>query len=539
MHRRRLWGAVSGVVLGVLVAGWGALAQSRSFTEELLVTEVQLVVEPPEGLQPRPDVLRVLENGIERRVTKVEKIPWREAEADAREAHPWRTVIYVDAALCQPETISTAVLALADQLPRLVELGSVEVVVADPEPRQRLAPTRSEAAIRDTLARLAADPPVGDAIGRLREAFGGEAEGGEAKVDRAAASISAEVAVVRGQADRLVDTVAAARESGPQALLLVSDGYFLQPQSFYLADLSGYSTHLEEVVSAAERDLAEVTETVAGVLAGYGWVTLPLPLRRVELQSQSIPTDYEQYQDSQRSPTEEGGAPAWKLGHRKRPPVRLLDPRVADVFLLPRLAPLRAVARSTSGSVVRFVDNLPGELERLEGRWQVWYQTSHPISGALLEVQVTETRTGEAFRAPAWVRSSTPKQVAEARLRSLLGGGSDRGSLPLGVEVSVPSGSKGELDLTVRAELDALQPRSERSPNRVVRVSFAVQEGDGGFQVQHQQVVLEPPVPASWAYHERVGVPQGAERGAVLLEDLVSGAWGATPVSLGPADGSP
>jgi hypothetical protein len=89
--------------------------------------------EPPR--QGRAVELSVAEDGAARRVLSVGPVP---AET------PWRVVIWVDRVLSGSRTVRGAAGALAAQAPALVALGTVEVVVAEPEPRVVLAPTRDD-----------------------------------------------------------------------------------------------------------------------------------------------------------------------------------------------------------------------------------------------------------------------------------------------------------------------------------------------------------------------------------------------------------
>src|SRR5206468_544719 len=82
---------------------------------------------------------------------------------------PWRVVIWIDRMLSGSRTVRGAAGALAAQAPTLVLLGTVEVIVAEPEPRMVLPPTRDARAVDEALSRLLLTGDGRDDLRALRQ----------------------------------------------------------------------------------------------------------------------------------------------------------------------------------------------------------------------------------------------------------------------------------------------------------------------------------------------------------------------------------
>jgi len=157
-----------------------------------------------------------------------------------------RVVIYVDLPLSDDYQLTWSALLLADRASRLVKLGPVEVVVAAPQPRTVLSPTRDAAALEEALARLAFFGEAQDRLVELRLEDGAAAP--EEPAD--------ERELVQRRLDALLLSLVA-RTDGPdprRAAILLSGGF----------DLDGAP------------GIGEATVEVGRVLAAYGWRLLPL-----------------------------------------------------------------------------------------------------------------------------------------------------------------------------------------------------------------------------------------------------------------------
>jgi hypothetical protein len=371
--------AVAGLVLasgGPDGAGGGrAGAQVPTFRGEVRVEETAIVVQPPgprfwlpDDLDP-PDLL-VSEDGLLRRVTRVEPL--------ADSGRSWTQVVYVDRRLAQPETVFLATLALAKRARSLAALGEVEVVEADPAPHVVLPATREARRIELVLSDLAGAARV------ERDRAGGR---------RPAVDPPQAAATARRQFDRLLVHLTARSGSGPRALFLVSE---IAPPD------------------------------TAPLLAGYGWLTLPMPVRRgdVDVPGQPVSDD-----ERARHRSQEGWNPATVPPLFE--PMLVFPPRrrgtlasleiVAALYTAPDLAPLRELVVQTGGHLLGYDEQLDPALAALAGRWLVWVEVPAGTPANRLRRLEIRTLRGEALRTFRWAASGTPPEIEAARQR-LAGG---------------------------------------------------------------------------------------------------------------------
>lgn len=478
MPRRRLF-------LPLLCLAAAAVAQQReSFEERLFVREVELVFEAPKPtllnpIPPDEDDLLVIEDGMVRPVTN----------AGSVEQPAWNSVIWIDEALSGPETVFVAGLALARQSSRLAGMGSVEVVVAGPEPEIEVPATREPLRLRQALA---------DVSGRARVERDRAATRPE---ERPGVSSRPDSATLRSQLDRLLVHLAGRRDPGPKLLFLVADGFVVTPR-----ESKAFESGAPDP-AAGER--AAVVQDAARLLAAYGWTTVALPLRKEE--------PGEEHRGSSDIDRFRANTGDWGDNNPSVPPViasrgpqesALNWEGALRALMEPDLSPLRALTDTTAGTLVAQDALLPAALDRLGDRWHLYYQTQLPADGRIRPVEI-RLRDGTALRSRRWVRSSTPEGLAEARLRLLTAGERLPETLPLTFERT-----PGGLKLTVA-------PFSAPGPVVAgpVRISL-LQDG----RVRHETAPgIEAPE-KGWT-HTIAAVPE-----AVLVEDLARERWRAVRI---------
>ncbi len=163
----------------------------------------------------------VTEDGVARPVAGVAPV-----------SQPWRVVLYVDRILTGSRTMRSAAGVLAERARELAALGTVEVVVAEPEPRVLLSPTREARAIDEVLSRLWLSGEGRDDLSSLRRRFLEErAAAGEEGLspEEIAEAVETEIRLVRRQQEGLAEWLSSRSGDGPQLLLLVTDGYERDP----------------------------------------------------------------------------------------------------------------------------------------------------------------------------------------------------------------------------------------------------------------------------------------------------------------------
>ena len=520
----------------------------RTFSGRAQVTAVDVLIDVRDEsgrvpLDLRPADFQVLEDGEPRRVVAVERFSGRlqvaplaalPATADLQAAWTWNLVIYVDEVLSSTGSIRRAAESLARQAGDLTRLGTVEIVTADPEPRTVLQPTRSARLVEQALLQVARDPGR-DAISRVRKRFldelrvdreltGGQGPlSGVAKVNTPRVNVNRrgivwstvvqEDRLLHGQQDRLLTWTASSLGDGPRALLLVNDGYDLDPRDFYLSsvvdptDLADLDALLQTY--SPQQRFAELTR----VLAGSGWVCLNMAL------ANAAPTAY--HVDAEVS----------GVGYRGDV-VTNQELQVANQLFYRPLDGLRELARQTGGELITAAAKVPMAVERLADRVRLTYQVARLPDGAMHRVEVLVRRPGLTVSAPRWSGSPAPEAVASARVRRLLEDGIEKGDLPVVAAVAVDEAetdNRGRRHGTLQARVDLSAFDGPALPEVTnLRVTFAVEiPGQASF-VRHDLVEYqELRGVEAWTYTLPVTLPPEVGKVAVLVEELDTGAWGA------------
>jgi len=509
------------VVLGGLLllglAGGLPAEPPETFSEKLAVREREILVDLPDnlaGLQFEPKDFQVLVDGQPREVTRAEPATGE-----------WTIILYVDQVLARPGTIFYSGLALARRARELTQVGSVEIAVADSDPRVVLLPTREAGRIEKTLLDLSAAARV-----ERDRMEGRPAAAGEPSVPR-----------IRRQLDKLLAFLATHRPPGPHAVFVVADGPDLSPEQIAIVESKGLFASPATPVFAFHR--------AARLLAAYGWVTIPVPLRKEGPGAAIAPkSEMEIFRESSAPSDHQNGAPPILPG---RPPKKttLALTGVIDLFIEPKTAALRLLSRATAGTVIGFEEQIGPTLIALSRRWRLWLtEPDAPVDGRLhalavsladrmrVDVLVYPVAVGppnktKRVRAPEWIRSSTPEEIAETRLEDLLAGRPAAGDLSFTGSVrSTPSG------LELRLEVAPLRTPASASSGPL-RLSWAFPGEEGATGIRHEILPGEG-LEAGTRHAVLIVPPPGAQRIAVVVEALGPESWGGAMLEMVPAGGS-
>lgn len=503
------------------------------------------------------------------------RLPVSERPREARD-NPWRMVIYVDQVLSSTRSIRRSLEGLAGQAGRLADLGPVEIVRANPSPETVLRPTVSATLLEQTLRRLARETPGRDELRKLRSrffdsvlmkgelegmgvpiAFGLEGRGGDgplgptspsvnslddrraydggakfadanfSRIDLTRMSMLEEADLLRRQQDALLGFAAAEPETGPRALLLINDGWDLDPVQFYAIGAPG-STNMFSLISAYgdSHGAQTLTEKLAKAMAVDGWVTVSIA----------------------HSSIDSGGT--WSAEHSGRGRVGDLVVGTADSFseippgkVVSPLGPLNKMAAYTGGETLRGVEKLPAALVRLRNKVRLTYQVSRPADGEVHAVEVRSRREGVKVEAPRWSGSGSPEAIAAARSRRLLEGGGERGDLPMTAAVALaPEPEPGDVETEPVPRDGRLQARVDLGPfagtlrgggPTPVRVTVAAAFAEGEPFVHHDRIDGQRLAELdAWTYGSPIGLPAGVEKVAVVFEELSTGAWGGSVAAI-------
>ena len=427
------------------------------------------------GKKGREDFL-VIEDGIDHPLTELATAP-----------EDWIFVLYFDTTLADPGARYRAAIELAGQAERLVAGGLAEIVVADPQPRNLLT-TSSADALRRQLDELA--------LQATREA--------ERTAGAAAPSYAAATSARLAQLDRLSVEIAARGGGGARSLLLPVGSWALDPEALARLTKSSVATSDDASEFQPLRDTARV-------LAGYGWVTVPLALRPASDTPEPSAAE-------RRTQVSMGGGgdrrttvPIVSISGKGEPTDPATAAQVATLTDF-SLLPWSELARASSGALIGEAGRLRETLADLLHRRQFTYRSPFPQPGRLLPLEVRwKGGDGRTLAAPRWLRSSTPPEVAAARLRRLLAG-------------DTPPATAKEGGIQWNAEAGRVCFPGE-GDQRWVRLSTAT-EKDGQIQIVTGQPVQLERSPAGLC----TGAPAtGAGRTVRLAEDLENETWtGAT-----------
>ncbi len=546
-------------------------AQVSEVTVGVEPSPVEAEVEGKKGRAEAPPPLSAAEvaEGV---VVELGGVRQRILEA-SREERPWRLVIYLDTLLSGPYTVARATRALEALTPQLTELGSVEIVVAGERVRRLLPPSRDPDQVSAVLARANLMEDGADALVALRREGLLELEMTASPEQAAVVAgdrVAREATLVEDRLDTLLGYLAEDGDpggegdgrGGPRAVLLVGDGFDLDPAAIWRRQPG-----LESFTSAAASVLQASHEGTARALAALGWTVVPLALRQ-DFESEDF--RLEDHAGGRETVTGKpglfgrwtfGGSPEQRaedeLAREAGPPPVPLDPD----------APLDRLAAATGGRRLGSAADLPELLADLGSRYRLRFAPPAARRGGrdatdagdsgLLSLAVTPRRSELAVRAPRWVGEGTPRAVSALRARRLLAGELDPGQVTVRAALGLESDTRGQLEIRVEPPPVPGDPGAAIPPGPR-RLTVATQGADGGPATVFHRVVEgrlageevaategAPPDTveraldvARWVYREDVELPPGTARVAVVVEEpgaagrLTGGRWGGSVAGI-------
>jgi len=284
--RRQHWGPFLAALF--LISSSTAEAQgSRVFDEERRVTALDVLVTFEAGAmrewvaggpvpkEMSPDDFSILYDGEPSPVIAVDPSP-----------SDWEIVVFFDAVLSSTVELRWAATVLAENAEQLTQLGTVTLIVADPEPVTRLAPTREADHLHAVLSQIAQTQRGVDELVALRGEVIAEfqREGSELTVETLAELVVGEGQRARERLETLLLTVVE-RESASsrRALILAHGGFDIYPEIFYEPLKKRRQGSVGQPVNDARQpafedgvDLVSATRETARTLAAYGWVLFHL-----------------------------------------------------------------------------------------------------------------------------------------------------------------------------------------------------------------------------------------------------------------------
>lgn len=515
--------------------------QQPAFTEPpVYVTAIDIVAEVkdssgkvPAGLTPADLVL--LEDGVERKIIGIEYLAQRTGAAPAStagatapppatidlEPGTWQLVVYFENQLSTPSSRKRVAEALIAQAERLAGLGSVDVIYASPTPTPILRDSRDAEAIKAALRQVISQPAAPGLLEHRRRFYTIQQQGG-LPVKNVVPYVDDEVLMVGRFRTNLIKWLSNYGRRVPRTLLVVSDGFEVDPAEFYAnnlkpADQALFRSHVQHAA------LAESTERTAQALAAGGWTTV------------TVPGDAEAGFMTDDASTS-GILRARTFGRSDRlPGVNAPNVTAGPRGLLTRgLEPLQVIAERTGGSMVPNPGRLTDAISGLGSRVKVTYQVPRAPDGRPRKVELKARSANLKIRTARWAAASTPEEMAQARAVGLLREASGRGDLR--VESSVvwdddgPSRRRGTLYV-----VGVVDPVGRALPSNSVpsyRVTMAVEIPPRNTFVVTREVMDQYLSKGTFKYRAPVEVPANASQVVVTVEEMLTGLWGSSRFSL-------
>ena len=465
----------------------------------------------------------------------------------------WRTLVYIDFALTTPGSVHRLANALLDRVDALLELGSLEIVIADPAARTILPPTRDLELAAAALSRLAVSEEAASALVERRRLFAserqieisrarsGQTRSGDERVaeleallrQMATDAMREEAAMRAAQIDEIIAFLAdredlsretphgrTSVEDGDEKpdedpatrkhLVLLADGLVTDPLSYYL-DLVPTAGSL-----AVEAATMPGLRPVARTAAAFGWTTAPVSFAPeegdgVNIRSNEVTVGFTLRFNRPRS----GGQQTVE--------------EELGLFLQP--SEWNAAAEAPGGEVLSNGQAVADWIERLPRRLEARFRLPQRAAPAG-PMELTSRDEGQAIRAPTVVSGAgSPDEVAEVRLRRAFEGDLDsefEGGGGSGVEVvasiQIESASPGRTvgRLTSTIVPPAGSPRGDAAS---WRVSTGLHREDGSVVTSHGPP-FAPPGAEHLSFERPLQLPPGTDSAIVLAENLATGRWG-------------
>ncbi|HTQ80900.1 MAG TPA: hypothetical protein VMM92_12960, partial [Thermoanaerobaculia bacterium] len=455
---------------------------------------------------------------------------------------PWRFVIYIDRVLASSRTLRSALGALSAHAAELTALGTVEVVIAEPDPVSVQPASRDPYAIAETLARLSYTLEGLDGVRVVRRRFrdesvapapeaapAGESASGTAGV--AADAAEEEVRLVRRQADSLAAWLSAQATEGdrPGALFYIADGWDRDPREFYRRQPGVREKGKPEAKTdpLAPFTLEGDSASLAHTLAALGWTTLPLAVGEAPLPDLRHPRFKRPEEPSPRV-----GLALPEHDKDKELEKELEKKREGDPLLLRPLEPLQEIARASGGETLESPLAVPDVLARLRGRFRLRYEAVPAADGHSRSVALkAPTSAAWTLHARNFVNTGIPPEVAALRARRLLEGEEGSGDLPLTAALKIEDGGPTGRQAQVEVRLDPgtlpALPAGSVPQTAALRLTAAA-PGDGfAARLLQRPLTAEDAVAEEpWTYRFTLPLPEGADRLAVVVDLPANGLWG-------------
>jgi VWFA-related protein len=508
----------------------------------------------PAGLTPDDFIL--IEDGVERKVIGVDylraerpaaaqpgaAVPAPAPVPSASPARPWQTVLYFETDLSNGRGRKRTANELSKHADRLVQMGTVDVIFANPRPVSLLRNSRDAEAVRKALNTVAASGGVNQLALHRAEFLRFAQSTTQLEAIKAAApqrvildisgkpveqprtSNMATIATVDGKVvrpyiEQEVQLVGRFRRNliawlsnygryAPRTLVLVTDGYDLDPLEYYSSYLDK-SDQLELRGHVAQAGLSDSSAKMAKSLATAGWMTM-------SVQGDTLTDGW----------IDDASTNSVGRIHKSSMSQPQSGPRA---ILLRPVDPLREVAEETGGDVVVNPGRIAEALERIEDRLRITYQVDRKPDGKPLKIELRARDKNLKVRSARWASSATPDEMAEQRALAQLHDGAFIGDLQVEATVEwTPNSARRQGTLRVVSKLPDFIKGTKGDFRFTLAVlvppneSFVVNRQLAGYQLTNGEFRLRTPL----------DLPPATSVVVISIEEMSTGMWGSARIKV-------
>jgi len=524
-----------------------AMVQEHPYVErvEVNVRTVLVRITDRDGRAPSPppgpEDIQVLEDGVSVQVLGVDparnpaptvvaapnsipSAPIAEASSASRGSDGIPQHLYVDTTMLEVHSVRRLAKVFGQSLDSVLANGSLEIVVADPQPRQVLASTRDVLAIQRALLSLGNDISGKQhlihlrqsTINTLRTSFCSNLE----MQTRVAAE--QELRIIEVSLARFVRWAASLGGQRPDVVYLVSDGFDTNVVDTYTKVIQQVTTGarscpgggkpggrlFSELQSEFAAKGGEMTGQAARSLAALGVEAVPIALGG-------------NLRDFGNDASVSGGV----LYRSTSGPV--------PTFAGP-IDPLRILAATTGGEVVTSDRHLPAVLGGFSNSFYVSFRSGHSADGKVHDLRVTSRRPGLSVRSQQFITEGVSDSFAKGVTVRALHEPALEGGLP--VRLAIDGVKRHENDSTgtlhVDTDLESLTSTLETLKGGRMRVTIAVEVEDAVEPFATSQEFDVPFVDAGWGTDFPLRWPAKGRRVAVTVEELKTGTRGTAAIDL-------
>ena len=402
--------------------------------------------------------------------------------------------------------------------------GPLEIVVADPQPRQVLSSTRNPETIQAALHSLGKDISGKQHLIQLRQSTISTLRAGFCSNLEMQTRVAAEqeIRIIQISLARFVQWAASLGGQRPDVVYLVSDGFDTNVVDTYTKVIQQVTTGARSCPGGGKPGGRLFTELQSEFAAKGGEMTGQAARSLAALGVEAVPIALGgNLRDFGNDASVSGGV----LHRSTTGPV--------PTFAGP-IDPLRILAEATGGEVVTSDRHLPVVLDGFSNSFYVSFRSGHSADGKVHDLRVTGRRPGLSVRSQQFITERVSDSFAKGVTVRALHEPAPQGGLP--VHLTIDDVEHHGQDLTgtlhVDTDLESLASTLDTLNGGRMRVTIAVEVEGAVEPFTTSQEFDVSIVEAGWGTDFPLRWPAKGRRVAVTVEELKTGTRGTAAIDL-------